>query len=154
MVEWSVAVMLESDMAHAFLTHSNKDMTATDTQKNTVRSIDADPASWMFGSRSIASLNNLPLLCPARLGLPALLIADPSTTRRDADKHASDAVCNGCWQVYYVAKQCSNRCSPEEYAIALAKHFVDTYPKVGPSCPPHATPPLPCTRSANITRSS
>jgi urate oxidase len=67
MVEWSVAVMLESDMAHAFLTHSNKDMTATDTQKNTV---------------------------------------------------------------YYVAKQCSSRCSPEEYAIALAKHFVDTYPKV------------------------
>ena len=41
MVEWSVAVMLESDMAHAFLTHSNKDMTATDTQKNTVRLADA-----------------------------------------------------------------------------------------------------------------
>jgi len=67
MVEWSVHVMLESDMAHAFLTPSNKNMTATDTQKNTV---------------------------------------------------------------YYVAKQCSQRCSPEEYAIALAKHFVNTYPKV------------------------
>lgn len=37
LVEWSVHVMLESDMAHAFLTHSNKGMTATDTQKNTVR---------------------------------------------------------------------------------------------------------------------
>lgn len=37
MVEWSVNVMLESDMAHAFLTPSNKGMTATDTQKNTVR---------------------------------------------------------------------------------------------------------------------
>ena len=36
-VEWSVHVMLESDMAHAFLTPSNKGMTATDTQKNTVR---------------------------------------------------------------------------------------------------------------------
>ena len=34
-------------------------------------------------------------------------------------------------QVYYVAKQCSQRCTPEEYAIALAKHFVKTYPKVG-----------------------
>ena len=34
-------------------------------------------------------------------------------------------------QVYYVAKQCSSRCSPEEYAVALGRHFVDTYPKVG-----------------------
>ena len=33
-------------------------------------------------------------------------------------------------QVYYVAKQCSSRCSPEEYATALGKHFVSTYPKV------------------------
>ncbi|KAL0019218.1 hypothetical protein WJX77_010006 [Trebouxia sp. C0004] len=59
--------MLESDMAHAFTGGSNADMTATDTQKNTV---------------------------------------------------------------YYVAKQCSQRCTPEEYAIALARHFVKTYPKV------------------------
>lgn len=35
-VEWSVDCMLESDMAHAFLTPSNAGMTATDTQKNTV----------------------------------------------------------------------------------------------------------------------
>ena len=33
-------------------------------------------------------------------------------------------------QVYLVAKQCSQRCTPEEYAIALAKHYVKTYPKV------------------------
>jgi urate oxidase len=32
--------------------------------------------------------------------------------------------------VYYVAKQCSQKCSAEEYAIALAKHFVSTYPGV------------------------
>ena len=32
--------------------------------------------------------------------------------------------------MYYVAKQCSQRCTPEEYAIALAKHYVGTYPKV------------------------
>lgn len=37
MVEWTVQSMLESDMAHAFQTSSNADMTATDTQKNTVR---------------------------------------------------------------------------------------------------------------------
>lgn len=37
-VEWKVQSMLESDMEHAFLTSSNKGMTATDTQKNTVRS--------------------------------------------------------------------------------------------------------------------
>lgn len=35
-VEWSVNTVLESDMAHAFLTDSNEGMTATDTQKNTV----------------------------------------------------------------------------------------------------------------------
>ena len=34
-VEWNVATMLESDMAHAFQDGSNTDMTATDTQKNT-----------------------------------------------------------------------------------------------------------------------
>lgn len=59
--------MLESDMAHAFLTSSNAGMTATDTQKNTV---------------------------------------------------------------YYIAKQMAAPCSPEEYAIALARHFVNTYPLV------------------------
>ncbi|CAL5225692.1 g8557 [Coccomyxa viridis] len=59
--------MLESDMAHAFIEGSNADMTATDTQKNTV---------------------------------------------------------------YYIAKKCSQRCTPEEYAVALARHFVETYPKV------------------------
>ena len=36
MVEWTVFTMLESDMAHAFIDGSNADMTATDTQKNTV----------------------------------------------------------------------------------------------------------------------
>lgn len=65
--EWTVHTMLESDMAHAFLEGSNTDMTATDTQKNTV---------------------------------------------------------------YFIAKKCSKRCTAEEYAIALARHFVDTYPKV------------------------
>ena len=36
-VEWTVDTLLESDMAHAFTEGSNADMTATDTQKNTVR---------------------------------------------------------------------------------------------------------------------
>jgi urate oxidase len=36
-VEWTVDTMLESDMAHAFLSSSNAGMTATDTQKNAVR---------------------------------------------------------------------------------------------------------------------
>lgn len=36
-VEWSVDVMLESDMSHAFQIGTNTDMTATDTQKNTVK---------------------------------------------------------------------------------------------------------------------
>ncbi|KAK9810412.1 hypothetical protein WJX72_010308 [[Myrmecia] bisecta] len=67
MVEWTVSTMLESDMAHAFISGSNKDMTATDTQKNLV---------------------------------------------------------------YFVGKQCPRRCSVEQYAIALAKKFVEEYPKV------------------------
>lgn len=66
-VEWSVNTVLESDMAHAFLTDSNEGMTATDTQKNTV---------------------------------------------------------------YYVAKKLPPHSAPEDFAIALAKHFVDTYPLV------------------------
>ena len=36
-VEWTVHTMLESDMEHAYLVGTNTDMTATDTQKNTVR---------------------------------------------------------------------------------------------------------------------
>jgi len=39
-----------------------------------------------------------------------------------------------CAQVYYVAKQCNHKCSAEEYAIALAKHFVSTYPGVSACC--------------------
>lgn len=59
--------MLESDMAHAYVTPSNKGMTATDTQKNTV---------------------------------------------------------------YSVAKRMTSYCTPEEFGIALAKHFVTEYPLV------------------------
>lgn len=39
-----------------------------------------------------------------------------------------------CAQVYYVAKQCNQKCSAEEYAIALAKNFVSTYPGVSACC--------------------
>ena len=42
-VEWKVATLLESDMAHAFLEGNNADMTATDTQKNTVRGVERGP---------------------------------------------------------------------------------------------------------------
>lgn len=37
-VEFNVSTMLESDMAHAFLTPSNEGMTATDTQVIRVQS--------------------------------------------------------------------------------------------------------------------
>ena len=66
-MEWKVDTMLESDMAHAFLTPSNAGMTATDTQKNTV---------------------------------------------------------------YVVAKRMAAPGSPENYAVALAQHFIATYPLV------------------------
>lgn len=32
--------------------------------------------------------------------------------------------------VYVVAKRMSKRCTIEQYAIALAQHFVHTYPRV------------------------
>mmetsp|Transcript_66958 Transcript_66958/g.212004 ORF Transcript_66958/g.212004 Transcript_66958/m.212004 type:complete len:302 (+) Transcript_66958:81-986(+) len=66
-VEWTVEVLIESDMEHAFLHGSNTDMTPTDTVKNTC---------------------------------------------------------------YYIAKKATKRCSVEEYAITLGKHFCTTYPKV------------------------
>lgn len=40
---------------------------------------------------------------------------------------ATDTQKNTC---YVVAKRMSSRCSPEEYAIALAKHFVQQYPRI------------------------
>lgn len=43
MVEWNVNVMLESDMEHAYLNGDNTGMTATDTQKNTVRLVQQTP---------------------------------------------------------------------------------------------------------------
>ncbi len=55
-VEWKVQSMLESDMEHAFLTESNKGMTATDTQKNTVSSQIETPAT---GSSVIGELERL-----------------------------------------------------------------------------------------------
>lgn len=33
-------------------------------------------------------------------------------------------------QVYVVAQRMPQRCSPEQYAVALAQHFVRTYPLV------------------------
>ena len=36
-VEWQAEVLLESDMAPAYLRGDNRDMTATDTVKNTAR---------------------------------------------------------------------------------------------------------------------
>ena len=38
-VEWEVQCLLKSDMEHSFLSDSNADMTATDTVKNTARSV-------------------------------------------------------------------------------------------------------------------
>lgn len=32
--------------------------------------------------------------------------------------------------MYVVAQRMTQRCSPETYATALAKHFVDTYPRI------------------------
>lgn len=44
-------------------------------------------------------------------------------------------------QVYVVAQRMSQRCTVEQYAVALAQHFVRTYPLVGVQ-PPLSLPPL------------
>lgn len=43
-------------------------------------------------------------------------------------------------QVYYIAKKCSQRCTAEEYASALARHLVETYSKVCHNCLDYFTP--------------
>lgn len=101
-VEYMVHTMLESDMEHAFVRGDNTDMTATDTQKNTV------------------SAHYLLLGC-ARIVLRTVLMV---TTWHDRGFCAST-------QVYHIAKQFDRPCSPEEFALALAKHFVKQYPRVG-----------------------
>lgn len=48
--------MLESDMAHAFLKGSNADMTATDTQKNLVRTVRMRSPACITRLRFMSSL--------------------------------------------------------------------------------------------------
>lgn len=48
-------------------------------------------------------------------------------TESNAGMTATDTQKN---TVYYVAKNLPNNASPEDFAIALAKHFVNTYPLV------------------------
>lgn len=50
-VEWQVAVMLESDMAPAYLRGDNTGMTATDTVKNTVRRMGLLLHAWCCPTR-------------------------------------------------------------------------------------------------------
>ncbi|KAK9831871.1 hypothetical protein WJX81_004243 [Elliptochloris bilobata] len=54
-------------------------------------------------------------------------MAHAFTEGSNADMTSTDTQKN---TVYYIAKQCSQPCSPEEFAILLARHFVHTYPKV------------------------
>ena len=113
-VEWNVDVMLESDMAHAFKNGDNTDMTTTDTTKNTVRFLtpilgykrgNEVKTKWQCASQNYFQL-----------------------------PFSSLSFVLGAMQVYYVAKQCSSRCSAEEYAIALGKHFCKVYPLVRIIC--------------------
>ncbi len=98
-VEFMVHTMLESDMEHAFVRGENTDMTATDTQKNTVRD----------------------LLC---------VVLCSSVHCRLCRRWRHIARTWITTQVYYIAKQFDRPCSPEEFGLALAKHFVKTYPRV------------------------
>ena len=89
-VEYNVYLMLESDMAHAFHTDSNKGMTSTDTQKNTVyyvaKKVGGHPRKYRGGLHPTMPL--LPTLtpttpCPALPcpALPCLLHAAAAAVR-------------------------------------------------------------------------
>ena len=79
-VEWTVNTMLESDMAHAFLEGSNTDMTATDTQKNTVGHSLALHQFWQMTDEEAGEAMKLELIHVCRrftilLSNPALAAA-------------------------------------------------------------------------------
>lgn len=73
-VEFDVYTMLESDMEHAFLRGDNTDMTATDTQKNTVRPV---PASNKLASCADDVAHPSPLIM-------AFSTLDPGVLHRQA----------------------------------------------------------------------
>lgn len=58
---------------------------------------------------------------------PARATHTSTHTRLNTTQTATDTQKN---TVYVVAKRMSKRCSIEQYAIALAQHFVHTYPRV------------------------
>ena len=75
-VEWQCEVLLESDMAPAYLRGDNSDMTATDTIKNTVRS-----------AASHAALH--PTKAPAKLCTPCRCITWRSSSASAAPRSSS-----------------------------------------------------------------
>jgi urate oxidase len=100
-VEWQCSVLLESDMANAYLHGDNTGMTATDTIKNTARARRATRCFCCFCcSRGAHWWCGLTLAARARAR-----------------------------QVYHVAKLQTRRCSADAFAVALAEHFTATYPK-------------------------
>ena len=75
--EWNVSTTLESDMAHSFREGSNQDMTATDTQKNSVSAAPSSvhPCSGVLGHtrRSAICRLQLPRAGPSLLAVKHLI---------------------------------------------------------------------------------
>jgi urate oxidase len=148
-VEWSVQTALESDMAHAFTSPSNAGMTATDTQRNTVREEEMCTSLWrcLIGrrrglfcaggrGRSCARRNGTFARATRPRALPLHLPSihpshiHPLRTHSRTPPTHPPAHPSLSQQVYYVAKQLDAPCSPEEFGLALARHFLDRYPLV------------------------
>lgn len=125
-VEWTVETVLESDMAHAFLSSSNAGMTATETQKNAVRGLVKRRGNEREAERE-----------REREGV--------GRTERERGRGRGRATSSSpkgqlphlvvlsfvhSFQVYFVAKQLPAPTPPEEFALALARFFVEKYPLV------------------------
>ncbi|CAD7695053.1 unnamed protein product [Ostreobium quekettii] len=59
-----------------------------------------------------------------------MLLSDMAHAYLEGDNAGMTATDTQKNTVYYIAKQCDEKCSPEEFAIALAKHLVDKYEKI------------------------
>ena len=125
-------------MAHAYYTESNRGMTSTDTQKNAVYyvakqvgpplGLRGQPAGSQRGAASpLANARRLEAMDGPRGPQPARLRRYASRRPcgpRSAPNLTPPPLCLS------PAPQFASPCSPEEFGVALAKHFVQNYPLV------------------------
>jgi urate oxidase len=102
-VEWQCAVLLESDMAHAYLAGDNSGMTATDTVKNTARTRRGCNAAARgprgqkkkTRMRRLAQVYHVAKLQTKRCSVEAFAVALAEHFVREHPKARAHALCRG-----------------------------------------------------------